>query len=343
MMNYPKVAVVILNYNGRLHLERFLPFVYNSSYPNLQLILGDNASTDDSIDFVRDNYPAMKVLKNEKNYGYAEGYNQVLKRVDADYFVLLNSDVEVTDRWLEPVIELMESDPLIAAAQPKVRSWAYRDLFEYAGAAGGFIDFLGYPFCRGRIFDTLEEDTGQYDDAIEVFWASGAALFIKKEYWDIVGGFDSHFFAHMEEIDLCWRLKHHGLKIMYCPDSLVFHVGGGTLEAIHPRKTYLNFRNSLTMLQKNLPRKRSAPAIFSRFWLDFIALLRFVALGKFKHARAINQAHVDFTKRLFQLKKVASTNTPPFNDTGLFKGSIVLEYFVRRKRTFKDLKDNLFS
>ena len=339
MMHYPKVAVVILNYNGRIHLERFLPFVYNSTYPNLQLILGDNASTDDSVAYVESCFPNISIIKNETNYGYAEGYNQVLKKVEADYFVLLNSDVEVTDNWIEPVIKLMESDPLIAAAQPKVRSWAYRRHFEYAGAAGGFIDRLGYPFCRGRIFDTLEEDTGQYDDAIEVFWASGAALFIKKKYWDQVGGFDSHFFAHMEEIDICWRLKNFGYKIMYCPDSLVFHVGGGTLEATNPRKTYLNFRNSLTMLQKNLPLKRSAPAIFSRYWLDFIALLRFAAYGKFKHARAINQAHIDFTKRLFQLRKISAKTTPEFNSAGLYKGSIVWEYFVLRKRRFKELNN----
>jgi GT2 family glycosyltransferase len=210
-------------------------------------------------------------------------------------------------------------------------------LFEYAGAAGGFIDILGYPFCRGRIFDTLEVDTGQYDDVKEVFWASGAALFIRKECWEEVGGFDSYFFAHMEEIDLCWRLKNLGYKIMYCPDSTVFHVGGGTLAATHPRKTYLNFRNSLTMLKKNLPVNKSAGVIFTRYWLDFIALMRFVAQGKFQHARAINKAHMDFAKSLFRIPKLSSKETSHINITGLYKGSIVWEYFVKGKRSYKEL------
>src|SRR5690606_3831251 len=205
------------------------------------------------VEFVKNYFPKVRVIQNEENYGYAEGYNQVLKQVDADYFILLNSDVEVTPDWIGPVIRLMESDDLIAAAQPKLKSWAYRGQFEYAGAAGGFIDRYGYPFCRGRVFDTVETDKGQYDDPIEIFWASGAAMFIKKKFWELSGGFDSNFFAHMEEVDLCWRLKNHGYKIMYCPQSTVYHVGGGTLEAGSPRKTYLNFRNSLAMLQKNLP------------------------------------------------------------------------------------------
>ncbi len=341
-MSYPKVAVVILNYNGKLHVERFLPTVYNSAYPNLELILGDNASTDDSVEFVQQNYPKIKIIYNDKNYGYAEGYNQVLKHVNADYFVLLNSDVEVTPNWIEPVIRLMESDTSIAAAQPKIRSWAYRHLFEYAGAAGGYMDMLGYPFCRGRIFDTLEADTGQYDDVKEVFWASGAALFIRKECWEKTGGFDSNFFAHMEEVDLCWRLKNMGYKIMYCPDSTVFHVGGGTLTVTDPRKTYLNFRNSLTMLQKNLPLKKSAGVIFIRSWLDFIALVRFVAMRKFQHARAISKAHIDFSKTLFRIPKL-SKSTFNANTKGLYKGSIVWEYFVKGKRSFKELEDRDFT
>ena len=337
MNELPKAAVVILNYNGILHLERFLPSVYNSVYPNLELVLGDNSSTDSSVAFVKDAFPRVRIIQNDKNYGYAEGYNQVLKQVDADYFILLNSDVEVTPDWIGPVIRLMEQDDSIAAAQPKLKSWAYRGQFEYAGAAGGFIDRYGYPFCRGRVFDTLETDTGQYNDFIEVFWASGAAKFIKKKFWELSGGFDSNFFAHMEEVDLCWRLKNQGYKIMYCPQSVVYHVGGGTLEAGSPRKTYLNFRNSLAMLQKNLPPRKAASIIFTRFWLDFAALLRFVAAGKFKHARAINRAHMDFFRNFSKNRKAASKVNPKFNTAGIYKGSVVWDYFVRGKKTFGEI------
>jgi GT2 family glycosyltransferase len=249
MTNLPRVAVVILNWNGINYLKQFLPSVCASTYPNLEIIIGDNASTDESVVYVRDNYPQVKIIINDQNYGFAGGYNKILTQLDHDYFILLNSDVEVEPNWIEPVISLMESDSKIAAAQPKILSQANKHSFEYAGAAGGFIDDFGYPFCRGRLFDTLELDKGQYNESSEVFWASGAAFFIKRPNWLEMNGLDDDFFAHMEEIDLCWRLKNEGYKIMYCADSQVYHVGGGTLQAESPFKTYLNFRNNLVLLQ----------------------------------------------------------------------------------------------
>ena len=249
MKHYPRVAVVILNWNGRFFLEKFLPSVYNSSYPNLEFVIGDNASTDDSVVFVQENYPSVKILTNKTNLGFAGGYNAILKRVEADYYVLLNSDVEVTQNWIEPVIDYMESYPDIVAAQPKILAYHEKNKFEHAGAAGGFIDKYGYPFCRGRIFNDVEEDNGQYNTPMEIFWATGAALFIKSTAWKASGGFDDDFFAHMEEIDLCWRLKRMGYRIGYVGESVVYHVGGGTLNTSNPKKSYLNFRNNLVMLQ----------------------------------------------------------------------------------------------
>lgn len=339
MTNHPSVAVVILNWNGLSYLKQFLPSVCASTYPNLEIIIGDNASTDDSINFIKENYPSIKILVNEKNYGFAGGYNKVLCQLDHDYFVLLNSDVEVTPNWIEPVINLMESDSRIAAAQPKIRSYLNKSFFEYAGAAGGFIDTFGYPFCRGRIFDSLEMDSGQYDENSEIFWASGAALFIKRSNWLEMNGLDANFFAHMEEIDLCWRLKNQGYKIMYCADSLVYHVGGGTLSAENPYKTYLNFRNNLVLLQKNLPFAKSFVIIFVRFWLDFISLLKFIMDKKPQNAQAISKAHVYFLKHLFKnVKKSKLIDKLNFNSSGLFRGSIVWEYFVRKKKSYSSLK-----
>lgn len=333
----PKVAVVILNWNGKNFLQQFLPSVLNSTYPNLEIIVGDNASSDDSVVFVSANYPSVKILQNDKNYGYAGGYNEILRRVDADYLVLLNSDVEVTPQWIEPVITLMESDDLIAVAQPKLKSYHQKSHFEYAGAAGGFIDRFGYPFCRGRIFDTVEEDKGQYNDVAEIFWASGAAMFIKKKSFELVNGLDADLFAHMEEIDLCWRLKNLGYKVVYCPHSEVFHVGGGTLQSESPFKSYLNFRNNLVILCKNLPSNKVFGVLFIRFWLDLMAWFKFLAGGKFKNAFSINKAHTQFLLHINKWisKRVTPKNKP--NTSGFWQNSIVWAYFVKRKKCFSKI------
>lgn len=334
----PKVCVVILNWNGLNYLKEFLPSVCASTYPNLDIVVGDNASTDHSVQFLLENYPEIRIITNDRNYGFAGGYNRVLAQLDGDYFILLNSDVEVEAGWIEPLIRLMESDPEIAAAQPKILSHANKHLFEYAGAAGGYLDMLGYPFCRGRIFDTVEADSGQYNTATEIFWASGAAFFIKRTNWLEMGGLDEDFFAHMEEIDLCWRLKNKGYKIMYCPGSSVYHVGGGTLNAENPYKTYLNFRNNLVLLQKNLPLRRSVLIIFIRFWLDLLSLLKFLNDGKPKNAMAINKAHVYFFRNIFRnQRKTRAVDTSKFNKAGLFTGSIVWQYFIKKKKTFSSL------
>lgn len=337
-MHFPKVAVVILNWNGKKYLEKFLPSVCASTYPNLEIIVGDNASTDESVIYVQENYPSIRIISTFRNLGFAGGYNHVLKKVEADYYVLLNSDVEVTDHWIEPVIQLMESDPIIVAAQPKILSYKDKSKFEYAGAAGGFIDRFGYAFCRGRIFDALETDLGQYNSASEIFWASGAAFFIKKAVWDESGGLDHHFFAHMEEIDLCWRLKNKGYKIMYCPDAEVYHVGGGALSVESPYKTYLNFRNNLVMLQKNLPPGKSFRVLFIRFWLDLLSLLKYLLQGNPKNALAVSKAHFYFFRNLNRNRKKISHNQLTFNAAGLYRGSIVWQYFGKRIKRFSDLR-----
>ena len=337
-MHFPKVAVVILNWNGKKYLERFLPSVISSTYPNLEIVLGDNASSDDSVPFVKQSYPSIRIISTDSNLGFAGGYNRVLKDVEADYYVLLNSDVEVTSGWIEPVIALMESDTLIAAAQPKILSQKHRSEFEYAGAAGGFLDRYGYAFCRGRIFDALEQDEGQYNAATEIFWASGAAFFIRKAVWCQSGGLDADFFAHMEEIDLCWRLKNKGHKIMYCPDSTVYHVGGGTLSAESAFKTYLNFRNNLVMLQKNLSPGKAFRIIFIRFWLDLLSLVKFLFQGNPKNALAVNKAHFYFFGNFNRNRKKNGSDKSLFNASGLYSGSIVWDYFGRGIKRFSDLK-----
>ncbi|MFD2164299.1 glycosyltransferase family 2 protein [Paradesertivirga mongoliensis] len=337
MHSQPKVSVVILNWNGKHYLEKFLPSVLRSGYQNLEIIVGDNASTDNSVKFLNDNYSSVRIIANKENLGFAGGYNAILSQVESDYFVLLNSDVEVTSGWIEPIIQLMEQDQSIAVTQPKLKDFNNKNCFEYAGAAGGYIDKFGYPFCRGRIFDTLEDDTGQYETSSEIFWASGAALFIRKKCWDETSGFDADFFAHMEEIDLCWRLKNRGYKIMYCPQSVVYHVGGGTLNAESPYKTYLNFRNNLAMLLKNLPSGKVFGVIFIRFWLDFIALLKFMLNGKLKHALAISKAHTAFFKDFSENRKKRQATLLKSNKAGYYNGSIVWAYFVNKKKYFKEL------
>jgi GT2 family glycosyltransferase len=349
-MNKPQVAVIILNWNGLQFLQQFLPSVLQSSWPNLQVVVGDNGSTDGSLEFLRSQYAnEITVIQNDQNYGFTGGYNRVVSQVTADYYILLNSDVEVTPNWIEPIIEMMEGDASIAAAAPKIKAYHRRDYFEHAGAAGGFIDKLGYPFCRGRLFYEVEEDTGQYDQSGEIFWATGAALFIRSSCWHQAGGFDERFFAHMEEIDLCWRLKNMGYKIIYCAGSTVYHVGGGTLNVENPFKTYLNFRNNLLLLKNNLSPMRSAWVIGIRMWLDLIALTRFLGEGKRKDAWAVSRAHQSFFKSFFVLKgerfkestgvrplQPASRTSQP-NLSGLYKRSIVVQFFVKKKTHFTAL------
>lgn len=342
MKQYPKVAVVILNWNGQFFLEKFLPYVYNSTYPNIEFVVGDNASTDDSVAFVSTHYPTIRVITNTQNLGFAGGYNEVLRQIDADYYVLLNSDVEVTPDWIQPVVDLLENQPDMAAAQPKVRSFHQRDQFEHAGAGGGYLDVYGFPFCRGRILHATEKDVGQYDDTQEVFWATGAALFIKRRCWEAVEGFDTDFFAHMEEVDLSWRLKLAGYRIGYCPQSVVYHVGGGTLNTSNPQKTFLNFRNSLYLLQKNLPVYRAVWVIFARMWIDLVALIHFMSLGKFRDAWAVSRAHQHFFINFMKTARKRKSYTTAFQSTGLYLGSVVWAFYVHGKTQFQKLDPRRF-
>ena len=343
MIDFPKVAVVILNWNGKYYLERFLPSVYNSSYPNLKFVIGDNASTDDSVEFIQKNYPQITLIQNNKNYGFAGGYNRILAQIEADYYVILNSDVEVSPGWIEPIIQAMEKDSEVAAAQPKILSSLHPDQFEYAGAAGGYIDKYGYPFCRGRIFENLESDQGQYNDVKSIFWASGAALFIKSKIWKESGGFDEDFFAHMEEIDLCWRLKRMGYTIKYYPYSEVFHVGGGALSKENPFKTYLNFRNNLLMLHKNLPFHQVYSRIFIRLMLDLLALTRFYLKGQFKDAFAVHRAHWHFFRSFNKTKQKRKMQTKNFKVSEVYSGPIVWDYFLTGIKKFSQLDSKDFT
>ena len=281
MISLPSVAVVILNWNGKAFLEKFLPFIFKSTYNNFSVIVADNASEDDSVEFLKNNYPAIKILLNSTNEGFAKGYNTALKQVSADYYIILNSDVEVTPGWIEPVISMMESNDKIAACQPKVLSYAEKNKFEYAGGSGGFIDKLGYPFSRGRIFETCETDNGQYDNATQIFWATGAALFVRAKVFNELNGFDEFFFAHQEEIDLCWRMQRKGYIIFVVPSSVVYHVGGGTLPVGNRKKVFLNFRNNLVMMTKNLPVAEKIWKIPLRILLDVIAAYSFLVDGNF--------------------------------------------------------------
>jgi GT2 family glycosyltransferase len=331
-----KVAVVILNWNGRNFLRTFLPSVIKHS-GQAEIIVADNASSDDSMDVVREEFPSLKLLLNEKNYGFAGGYNHALSKVDADYFILLNSDVEVTPGWIEPVIAMMERDSSIAAVQPKILSHADKSTFEYAGAAGGFIDKYGYPFCRGRIFNTLEKDSGQYNDARRIFWATGACMFVRASAFKYVNGFDEKFFAHMEEIDVCWRLQKAGGKIWYCPESTVYHVGGGTLHKGNPHKAYLNFRNNLLMLYKNLPEKDFEKVItFKRFFDTLAAIKFFASNGNFHETNAVFRAHSDFRKMKKDVEKTPNGNGVEISDV-IYQGSIVRAYYLEGKKHFSQL------
>ncbi|AMP98342.1 Glycosyl transferase family 2 [Pedobacter cryoconitis] len=339
-MSEPSVAVVILNWNGKQLLADFLPGVIKTRYPNLQLVVGDNASTDGSVDFVSANFPDIQVIVNDRNYGFAEGYNRILEQVSADYYVLLNSDVEVPENWIAPVIKTMEADSRIAAAQPKIKWQKNKTKFEYAGAAGGFLDINAFPFCRGRIFDQVEDDLGQYDDAKEIFWASGAAFFIKRAQWEETGGLDPDLFAHMEEIDLCWRLKNLGYQIVYCPDAEVYHVGGGTLAANSPYKVFLNFRNNLMIMQKNLPAMEAIWSITLRMTIDLVAWMQFLIKGETKFAFAVNKAHFQFLTNLRKTgAKRNKTQLSYSKHTGVYHSSVVWSYFIKGTRKFSQLKD----
>ncbi len=324
-----KVAVVILNYNGRGFLEKFLPKVVSCSQEASIWVI-DNASTDSSLKFLSDSYPGLRVVALTSNLGYAGGYQEGLRSIGAEYYVLLNSDVEVTNGWLEPMLQLLENDPFIAACQPKMLSHHLRDSFEYAGAAGGFIDMLGYPFCRGRVFDNIEIDNGQYNDTREIFWATGACLFVRSSAYQKVGGLDHRFFAHMEEIDLCWRFKMEGFKVYYQGLSVVYHVGGGTLDSGNPFKTYLNFRNSILMLIKNDSRQSLYWKVPLRFVIDFLILLRLVLAGNFRGASAISKAHVFVVKNLKEYtKNRARKNLATL--TGCYRGISPLAYTFGQK------------
>ncbi len=327
-----KTAVVILNWNGKPFLEKFLPSALKYS-TSASIIVADNNSSDDSISFVKSNYPSIRIIEIAKNGGYSKGYNTALSQIDAEYYVLLNSDIEVTPNWLEPVLKLMDSDKSIAACQPKILDFYNKDYFEYAGAAGGYIDYLGYPFCKGRIFNTLEKDNGQYNDNYEIFWATGACLFVRASDYKSIKGLDDDFFAHLEEIDLCWRLKSAGHKIYYCGESHIYHVGGGTLNKINPRKTYLNFRNSLFMLYKNLKPGTLFLLLLIRMSLDGIAGIKFLLEGSGNHTWAVIRAHFAFYASLPSLNKKRKHNTLRNLDfKEVYKGSIVWEYFIKRKK-----------
>lgn len=290
-----KIAVVILNWNGCEMLRSFLPSVVACSEADGAVVyVADNGSTDQSVEMLQQEFPGVRCLVLGQNYGFAEGYNRALKLVDAEYVVLLNSDVEVTEHWLRPMADYLDAHPEVAACQPKIRSWRQKQMFEYAGAAGGFIDCYGYPYCRGRVMEVVEEDKGQYDTVRPVFWATGAALFIRLKDYQETGGLDARFFAHMEEIDLCWRLRARGRGLVCVPQSVVYHVGGATLKKGSPRKTYLNFRNNLLMLYKNLPESELRSVMRARFWLDYVAALSFLLKGQVADARAVVRARRDF-------------------------------------------------
>lgn len=331
-----KVAVVILNWNGKFFLQQFLPSVLAHS-SNTRIFVADNCSSDDSLDFLRTTFPQVSIIKISQNEGYSEGYNIALNQIEAEYYVLLNSDVEVTQDWLKPVIELLDRDRSIAACQPKIKSYLEKDKFEYAGAAGGFIDKWGYPFCRGRIFGTIETDTGQYNDTREIFWATGACMFVRAEAYHQVGGLDKDFFAHMEEIDLCWRLQKVGYKIFYCGESEVYHVGGGSLSKVNPRKTYLNFRNNISLLYKNLPEEGFYSIIMFRLILDGIAGAKFLISGDPSHCLAVMKAHFSVYKSITALKRKRKALKGKSYKKNIYPASIVYEYYMGNKKKFSDL------
>ncbi|MBR5033989.1 MAG: glycosyltransferase family 2 protein [Bacteroidales bacterium] len=319
------VAIVILNWNGRALLERFVPVLLNNiPKDNCFVVVADNASTDDSLPWLQANYPSVEVIALEENYGFAGGYNRALKMIEADYYILLNSDVEVSPGWIETLTAFMEDNPDVGICQPKILSLARRDYFEYAGAAGGYIDRFGYPFCRGRILSNIEKDRGQYDEPEQCFWASGACLMVRSDLYHYLGGLDEMFFAHMEEIDFCWRAKLAGHQVWAVPEAVVYHVGGGSLDAASPRKLYLNYRNSLLMLQKNLPTHERRRVMIKRGFMDFCASLAYLFTGRWSYFKAVWKAKRDFRKMAPDVE--VSSFSDDGNDIGLYYGSIIWRY-----------------
>ena len=335
------VAIVILNWNGEKYLQQFLPIlINNTTLADVEIIVADNASSDASLFILKEKFPTIRTIVLDKNYGFAGGYNKALEQIEADFYVLLNSDVEVTPNWLKPMIDYMIEHENVAACQPKILSYYQRKHFEHAGAAGGYIDLLGFPFCRGRVLGTVEKDKGQYDNIVDVFWATGACLVTRsKIYWK-VGGLDDEFFAHMEEIDLCWRLKSRGYRVVCVPESSVYHIGGGTLNVESPHKTYLNFRNNLLMLYKNLPAKLLKKTMFWRFIFDYVAAFQLFITGKPKNSKSVFKARNDF-KRMksdFDLKRKENIlYAITENHSEILQKSIVLNYYFFRRKTYKSL------
>lgn len=338
-----KTAVVILNWNGKKYLEEFLPFlIEHTSIDDVDLYVADNNSSDDSINFVKNNFPQVKLILLDKNHGFAEGYNLALKQIESDYYILLNSDVEVSKGWIEPLIEMLDKNPNIGACMPKIKDYYNRNNFEYAGASGGFIDKYGFPFCRGRIFEEIEQDNGQYNNAIEVFWATGACLAIRSNLYHEAGGLDKDFFAHMEEIDLCWRLHSMDYKIMVVPQSEVYHVGGGTLNKSNPKKTYLNFRNNLSILYKNLDSEKLVSIIFIRLLLDGVAGAKFLFTGYFKDFWAVVRAHFSFYGSISSLRVKRKAFKAKYNKNThaeLYSKSVVFLHFVKKIKFYSELGD----
>ena len=330
------LSVVLLNFNGRNHLESFLPSVVEYSAPH-KVIVVDNGSSDESIEFIASNYPQVSIIAFEENLGFCGGYNKALELIDSEYVVLLNTDVEVSKNWIAPVLDQLKADKSIKAAQPKILDFKAKHKFEYAGASGGYIDSLAYPFCRGRIFQTIEKDNKQYDDSQDIFWASGSCLFIHRETYLELGGLDEDFFAHMEEIDLCWRIWSSGGRVVVIPQSAVYHVGGGTLDKSKPKKTYLNFRNGLSLLIKNEPSSKLAWKLPLRILLDWVALLKFSLESGPQHGVAILKAHLHIVAHLrsiLQKRKRPKVNT----NAPRYHGWVIWSYFMRGKKKFSDLK-----
>ncbi len=340
-----KISIVILNWNGESFLRKFLPTVLKySNLDDTEVVVADNGSTDGSLNLIKIEFTAVRLIELDKNYGFAGGYNKALSQIEAEYFVLLNSDIEVTEHWLDPLLNYMDLHKDVAACQPKILSQVNRTYFEHAGASGGFIDKYGFPFCRGRIFGDVEQDKGQYNDTIDIFWATGACLMIRSEVFKKVGGLDDDFFAHMEEIDLCWRMKNRAYRIVCIPESTVYHVGGGTLHAEHPYKTYLNFRNNLLMLYKNLPTASLKKTLQIRFWFDYLAALQMFITGKPKNAKSVFKARKDFENTVQNFKEKRNENllySTSMNHPEMLQKSIVFSYFLFRKRIFSKVFDNI--
>lgn len=331
-----KLAIVILNWNGKKLLAQFLPSIVNFSSDLADIYIADNASSDDSIAYVTHSFPSVKIVRNTSNGGYAKGYNEALRSIEADLYCLINSDVEVTSNWLTPVIEVFKREENTAIIQPKLLDYHYKGKFEYAGAGGGFIDFYGYPYCRGRVFNCLEKDEGQFDDTTEIFWASGACFFIRSQVYEQLGGFDEDYFAHQEEIDLCWRAQNEGYDVKYVGASTVYHVGGATLQESNPRKTFLNFRNSLINIVKNVPKQWFLFVFFSRLVLDGFAGVKFIVEMKPIHTWAILKAHLSLYRNFFKFLKKRQRLQKKHHYH--LHTSVVWQYFILRKKKFKQLR-----